>query len=74
MKYKALIQISNDVSDTFLSKGDVFEVVKLHIQGTGIVWAELKYIPPKVKKIVDDRERPETITIDVLDNFCEKVE
>ena len=62
MKYKAIVQISNDVSDTYLSKGDVFELEKVHIQQTGISWAEIKAFPKKG----DNRDRPELITVEML--------
>ncbi len=76
MKYKTMVQISNDVSDTFLSVGDVFELEKVHVQQTGISWVEIKYFPKKVKKGAepDNRDRPELITAEVLDLFCEEVE
>ena len=69
MKYKAIVQISNDVSDTYLSKGDVFELEKVHIQQTGISWAEIKAFPKKG----DNRDRPELITVEVLEMFCEEI-
>ncbi len=75
MKYIVTVQISNDISDTYLSKGDVFELEKVHIQQTGISWVEIKHFPKKVKKGAepDNRDRPELITAEALSMFCEEI-
>ncbi len=75
MKYRTIVQISNDISDTYLSKGDVFELEKVHIQQTGISWVEIKHIPRKLKKGEEpnNRDRPELITAEALSMFCEEI-
>ncbi len=75
MKYKAMVQISNDISDTYLSKDDVFELAKVHVQQTGISWVEIKHLPEKLKKgeDPDNRDRPELITAEALTMFCEEI-
>lgn len=67
MKYTAKIKIFNDIEDKFLDKGDVFELKTVHIR-QGVSWIHIVH-PAKG----DERERPENITADALDRFCEEV-
>lgn len=67
MKYKAKVKIFNDLEDKFLDKGDVFEVKTVHIR-QGVAWVHIVHPADG-----NERERPENITTDVLDRFCEVV-
>ena len=68
MRYKTKIRISNEIESKYLDKGDVFDLDRVHINHTGVIWVDILFVPNG-----DQRERPESLTIDVIDRFCEEV-